>query len=105
MCELCNLPDNYFDSVECVYEHLAGTHPVLWLRDSSRVSETGYISRSLISATGDVLAIWNGQSKGWRLRTYKQEARDECPDPRRQDFIPLDDEGRRFCEFLRLWNT
>lgn len=105
MCNACNVQANYFDSVECVYDHLVTTHPVLWLRDSSHICETGYISRNLLSATGDVLAIWNGQSKGWRLRTYQQEARDEYPDALRQDFIPLDDEGRRFCEFLRLWNT
>lgn len=63
MCNSCNLQANYFHRVDCIYDHLVATNPILWLRDSSRISG-GYISRNFLNPAGDVLAIWNGQGNG-----------------------------------------
>lgn len=101
MCDLCKLDANYFHSSYCVYEHLVEVHPVLWLRDSS-LNKSGYISRSLLSPNGEVLAIWNGVNKGWRLRKLKREALDEQPDPNREDFADLSSSDDKFCHFMRI---
>lgn len=88
MCDSYKPDENFFDSVDCMYEHLVKEYPVLWLRDSSRIA-TGYISRNFLSPTGQVLAIWKGPDKGWRLRQPDERALDEVPDPNRRDFIEL----------------
>nr|MDU9191249.1 hypothetical protein [Klebsiella pneumoniae] len=93
---------NYFHSIHCIYDHLVATHPVLWLRDSSRRWPAGYISRNFLNPAGDVLAIWNGKGKGWRLRKLKNEARDEVPDPTREDFVELLNEMETFQPFLAM---
>ncbi|MEN5568453.1 tyrosine-type recombinase/integrase [Klebsiella pneumoniae] len=72
MCNSCSFQANYFHSIHCIYDHLVATHPVLWLRDSSRRWPAGYISRNFLNPAGDVLAIWNGKGKGWRLRKLKK---------------------------------
>lgn len=51
---------------------------------------------------GNVLAIWNGPLKGWRLRTYKQKSFDEKPDPLRKEFVELSGEDVRFQAFLKM---
>jgi len=84
-----------------MYDHLEATHPVLWLRDSSLI-RPGYISRNFLNPAGDVLAIWNGKGKGWRLRMYKNEARDEVPDPTREDFVELLNKMETFQPFLAM---
>lgn len=101
MCNSCNLQANYFHSVDCIYNHLVATNPVLWLRDSSRVGP-GYISRNLLSPTGKVLAIWKGKGNGWKLREYKHQALDEVPVPGRGDFVDLSDESTRFMTLLGI---
>ncbi|MGL4202760.1 MAG: hypothetical protein ACRCTT_15130 [Enterobacter roggenkampii] len=101
MCNACNVQANYFHSIYCMYDHLVATHPVLWLRDSSKV-RGGYISRNFLNPAGDVLAIWNGKGKGWRLRKFKHEAMDELPDPTRDDFIFLLNTLSTFQPFLAI---
>ncbi|MCL6336290.1 hypothetical protein EXT65_21080 [Pectobacterium carotovorum subsp. carotovorum] len=102
MCKSCRLQDNYFQAIDCIYDHLVTAHPVLWLRDSSR-TRPGYISRNLLNPAGDVLAISNGKGKGWRLRKFEHEALDEVPAPDRRDFVDLSEEAARFQAFLRLF--
>ncbi|HBZ1029474.1 TPA: hypothetical protein MJD21_26190 [Klebsiella pneumoniae] len=102
MCNSCSFQANYFHSIHCIYDHLVATHPVLWLRDSSRRWPAGYISRNFLNPAGDVLAIWNGKGKGWRLRKLKNEARDEVPDPTREDFVELLNEMETFQPFLAM---
>lgn len=99
MCNLCSLQANYFHRPECVYEHLAKTFPVLWLRDSSLLGP-GYISRNLLSPDGNVLAIWQGNGNGWKLREYKHQALDEVPVPGRRDFVELADKTDAFQAFM-----
>lgn len=101
MCEFCGANEDYFHKVDCVYNHLVKMHPVLWLRDSS-LNKPGYISRSLLSPNGEVLAIWNGVNKGWRLRKFKSEALDEQPDLNRGDFVELSCGGDKFYHFMRI---
>ncbi|RYM68073.1 hypothetical protein BSR00_24560 [Serratia liquefaciens] len=102
MCKSCDIDANYFHSVYCVYDHLATTHPVLWLRDSSRI-RSDFLSRNLLSSAGDVLAIWNAPpGKGWALRIHDNEAIDERPDPQRGDFVDLSDGATRFQILLDL---
>ncbi|AEK00903.1 hypothetical protein GCM10009795_100090 [Nocardioides hankookensis] len=55
-----------------------------------------------MNPAGDVLAIWNGKGKGWRLRKLKNEARDEVPDPTREDFVELLNEMETFQPFLAM---
>lgn len=102
MCNSCSVQANYFYSIYCMYDHLEATHPVLWLRDSSRRWPAGYISRNFLNPAGDVLAIWNGKGKGWRLRKLKHEARDEVPDPTRVDFVELSCKTDTFMPFLDI---
>lgn len=102
MCNSCSVQANYFHSIYCMYDHLEATHPVLWLRDSSRRWPAGYISRNFLNPAGDVLAIWNGKGKGWRLRKLKHEARDEVPDPTRLDFVKLSCKTDTFMPFLDI---
>lgn len=65
MCDNCRPDDNYFATVDCVYDHLRQDHQPLWLRDSSRREfGGGYISRNFLSTEGKVLAIWNGHGRG-----------------------------------------
>lgn len=99
MCVSCDLQDNYFHTVDCVYQHLLTANPILWLRDSPRV-RSGHISRSFLSTEGKVLAIWNGAGKGWRLRTYAEEALDEIPQGLLPDYIFLETSAESFQAFM-----
>ncbi|URI67654.1 hypothetical protein M3X88_28425 (plasmid) [Klebsiella pneumoniae] len=58
-----------------------------------------------MNPAGDVLAIWNGKGKGWRLRKLKNEARDEVPDPTREDFVELLNEKWKPSSHSWLWTS
>ncbi|MDU4155186.1 hypothetical protein PO654_25605 [Phytobacter diazotrophicus] len=101
MCASCSLQAEYFHTVKCMYQHLVLSHPVLWLRDSSRV-RTGYVSRNFLSVRGRVLAVWKGPGLGWRLRQPGERAPDENPDPCREDFVELTCEADTFQAFMLI---
>ena len=89
MCDLCRADGNYFHTAECVYDQLVQEHPVVWLRDSTRIGAC-YTLRELLSPEGMVLAIQNAPPmQGWRLRMRYNEATDEEIDPQREDIIEL----------------
>lgn len=65
-CQICNVSQNTFGSLLCMYSYLTGkpgSNPKMWFKEHS----PDY--RELISYSGKVIAIWRSSQGVWRERT------------------------------------
>lgn len=72
-CEVCDVPQNIFGTLLCVYEYLTskpGSNPKMWFKEHSPQY------RELISYSGKVITIWRSSQNVWRVRTDQDNVED-----------------------------